>query len=118
MSSGPIACKVISRECENFHLHETRPSYVDRSFHARMAELADALDSKSCSERSVGSTPTPGTISQAKRVRGGDRILNAKAEATPWQRACENSGPLHRDSFRTVSYLERLRRNRRRFDPC
>jgi hypothetical protein len=35
---------------------------------ARMAELADALDSKSSSERSVGSTPTLGII---KRMRGG-----------------------------------------------
>ncbi len=26
-----------------------------------MAELADAHDSKSCLERDVGSTPTPGT---------------------------------------------------------
>ena len=31
-------------------------------FYAEVAELADAHDSKSCSARSVGSTPTFGTI--------------------------------------------------------
>lgn len=54
------------------------PFTVSASFDARMAELADALDSKSCSERSVGSTPTPGTKS-TQRTRGDDaRTLSAR----------------------------------------
>ena len=41
---------------------------------ARVAELADAVDSKSTDESLVGSTPTPGTT-----FRSG---VNAKAERT------------------------------------
>jgi hypothetical protein len=35
-----------------------------------MAKLADALDSKSCSERSVGSTPTLGTNEMGRLMTG------------------------------------------------
>jgi hypothetical protein len=43
-----------------------------------MAELADALDSKSSSERSVGSTPTLGT-----KPRTGERISEVPLQDAP-----------------------------------
>ena len=38
------------------------PTYVCALISARVAELADAVDSKSTDESLVGSTPTPGTL--------------------------------------------------------
>ena len=38
---------------------------------ARMAELVDAHDSNSCSERSVGSIPTSGTKNKRAAPQGG-----------------------------------------------
>ena len=43
--------------------HEEEPFSFSESFEARVAELADAVDSKSTDESLVGSTPTPGTTS-------------------------------------------------------
>jgi hypothetical protein len=42
-----------------------------------MAKLADALDSKSCSERSVGSTPTLGT-NEKRDAASADNFLKGK----------------------------------------
>ena len=38
------------------------PVFPIRKMNAGVVKLVDALDSKSCSERSVGSSPTAGTI--------------------------------------------------------
>ena len=57
-----------------------REIYVDRTgavsqfsrtlAHARVAELADAVDSKSTDESIVGSTPTPGTSFRGEQIIG------------------------------------------------
>jgi hypothetical protein len=44
-----------------WHGHRDPWTYFSRTGHARVAELADAVDSKSTDESLVGSTPTPGT---------------------------------------------------------
>ncbi len=47
-------------------------------YYAGVAELADAHDSKSCSVRSVGSTPTFGTIILSFFISGHDINENGK----------------------------------------
>ncbi len=49
----------------------SQPSFIS-SFCARVAELADAPDSKSGSARSVGSTPTPGTMLRTAPLRSAE----------------------------------------------
>ena len=73
--AGPNRETAGRRRCqEKFHLQREARAYVLRSFDARMAELADALDSKSSSERSVGSTPTLGTKASKRRLREGKAL--------------------------------------------
>jgi hypothetical protein len=49
-----------------WHGHRDARTYFSRTGHARVAELADAVDSKSTDESLVGSTPTPGTSSRRR----------------------------------------------------
>ena len=71
---GPGATRelhAVHRSLQIFRLQPASALYVFGLFCARMAELADALDSKSSSERSVGSTPTLGTKQYDSSPPGG-----------------------------------------------
>ena len=57
----------------NFAWTRPWPDVASDDCPARVAELADAVDSKSTDESLVGSTPTPGTT-----FRGGHDIGNGK----------------------------------------
>jgi hypothetical protein len=62
--SAPPCFEPLAQLVEHLTFNQgvTGSSPVWLTIHAEVAELADAHDSKSCSVRSVGSTPTFGTI--------------------------------------------------------